>query len=329
MHKQIAKTTRLRGWILPLLAVLCLGLPSVQAATELHRAAAKGDVDTIKYLIIRGADVNIVDDRKETPLHYAARYNRVEAVKCLLEVGADMYAGDRYGYTALDHSIFHNQEAVSDLLITAMDFTRESKFPIKSLHIAVFCESMDILNRLAAKKGIDVNAKDIFGDTPLHDAAFGNNIKAVDILVKNGADVNALNRRKSTPFLKACRSYHNGSIKTMKKLKAYGADVNAQDVTGMSSMHYAIVRKQTEKIDWLLQYTDVDVNAQDNNGCTPTHCAVMHPSNNNSSLKKLISKGADCYIKNKKGEMALDIAIAKKNHTAIKMLRENNLKKDS
>ena len=37
------------------------------------------------------------------------------------------------------------------------------------------------------------------GDTPLHQAAFNNNLAIVEILVRNGADVNVKNELGETP----------------------------------------------------------------------------------------------------------------------------------
>ena len=42
-------------------------------------------------------------------------------------------------------------------------------------------------------KGVDVNVKDMLGFTPLHLAAWHGHKEIVDLLITNGADVNAKN----------------------------------------------------------------------------------------------------------------------------------------
>lgn len=72
--------------------------------TALHRAADKGRLAVVKYLVEIGkADVNIQNKDGETPLHDAADEGYLEIVKYLIEVGkADQTIKDEDGETALD-----------------------------------------------------------------------------------------------------------------------------------------------------------------------------------------------------------------------------------
>ena len=51
----------------------------------------------------------------------------------------------------------------------------------------------------------DVNAKDTFGKTPLHNAILGKHVTIVDLLLKSGADVKCLDERGDTPLHNAVR----------------------------------------------------------------------------------------------------------------------------
>ena len=55
----------------------------------LHYAAAYGQVEIIKYLLKKGAEVKFQDYCGFTPLHLAVFHNRLEAVAVLLKNGAD------------------------------------------------------------------------------------------------------------------------------------------------------------------------------------------------------------------------------------------------
>ena len=55
-------------------------------------AAQKGHVDVVKVLIQNGADVNAVEEYKETALHTAALNGHVDVAKVLIQNGADVNA---------------------------------------------------------------------------------------------------------------------------------------------------------------------------------------------------------------------------------------------
>jgi len=60
--------------------------------TQLHLAAIKGDIDGVKSLIKKGADVSVTDYAGWTPLHEACNRGHYKIVKVLLKAGADVHA---------------------------------------------------------------------------------------------------------------------------------------------------------------------------------------------------------------------------------------------
>ena len=65
-------------------------------------AIRKDDPVMIKALLLKGADVNLIDpETGETPLIFAAQYSRPEVVNVLLDAGAEINAKDKTGKTAL------------------------------------------------------------------------------------------------------------------------------------------------------------------------------------------------------------------------------------
>ncbi|WP_396184027.1 ankyrin repeat domain-containing protein [Flavobacterium sp.] len=72
-------------------------------ATPLCVAISKGEVEVVRKFIVYGANVNEKTNGL-TPLMYAPRYNQVEIIKILLEKGADVKVKDDKGFTALDHA---------------------------------------------------------------------------------------------------------------------------------------------------------------------------------------------------------------------------------
>ena len=72
--------------------------------------------------------------------------------------------------------------------------------------------------------GVDPNARDAAGRTPLMDAVAGGQLGAVRALLAAGADVNARSKSGITALMEAA---DKGRYKTARLLIASGADVNA------------------------------------------------------------------------------------------------------
>jgi outer membrane protein assembly factor BamB len=85
---------------------------------QLHEAARKGDVNLVKSLLDRGADVNAKARYDVTPLMAACDRGNIELVKLLIERGADVNAEDSfYHATPLGWAIQNNHVEVAKLLI--------------------------------------------------------------------------------------------------------------------------------------------------------------------------------------------------------------------
>jgi ankyrin repeat protein len=70
--------------------------------TALYYAIKNGNETLIRFLLERGAAINVRWDNGSTPLHRAVLYNHFEIVKLLVENGASIDARDKNGNTPLD-----------------------------------------------------------------------------------------------------------------------------------------------------------------------------------------------------------------------------------
>jgi ankyrin repeat protein len=85
---------------------LTLLLALAGCASPLGKAAARGDVLSIKQLINAGAELDRRDANSETALMKAAKEGHAEAVRALLEAGADTEIASPAG-TALELAALH------------------------------------------------------------------------------------------------------------------------------------------------------------------------------------------------------------------------------
>ena len=129
------------------------------------------------------------------------------------------------------------------------------------------------LLRLGSARGIDVNAKDGAGDTPLHHAASHGRATIAATLIAAGANVNATNTYGETPLHGA--AFRGASIVSL--LLAAGANVNARNTSGETPLHLAAYGGYASVVSVLLA-AGANVNAKDSDGETPLHRARFNPS---------------------------------------------------
>ena len=99
-----------------LLAVGCKKIPP-ETITPLYEAVLTGDIDLVRTLIARGADVNARDWRGDTPLHRAAEGGHKEVVEHLIGKGAVVDATNVHAQTALHMAAMWKHRSVVELLI--------------------------------------------------------------------------------------------------------------------------------------------------------------------------------------------------------------------
>jgi ankyrin repeat protein len=125
-------------------------------------------------------------------------------------------------------------------------------------------------------------------DISIHNAAEEGNIEAVKQHIAAGTDVDAKTRGE-TPLLWAARF---GQSQVAELLIAEGADVNAKNVVGQTPLHWAAMAGHKEIIELLIA-AGAEVNAKTKRGDTPLDLAEDDPKIRNPILKHGGKMGAD------------------------------------
>lgn len=139
-----------------------------------------------------------------------------------------------------------------------------------NIHSAVGYQNLaDVKNFIVA--GVDVNAKDGYGNTPLLLAAQNGNYAIASYLIENGAEVNAQNTEGWTALLYA--SFYE-SLPLATTLIEHKANLNLQNKEGWTALTYAVYygRKSIAKI---LIENNADVNLTNNLGYNALTYAIQ------------------------------------------------------
>lgn len=91
----------------------------------------------------------------------------------------------------------------------------------------------------------------------------------------------------------------------LEKLKAFVGNINVNDNMGMAPIHWASDRGDLDILKFLIENLQADVNFQDDTGQTALHYAVS--CSHEEICKYLVGKGASIKIQDEDGVTALDM----------------------
>ena len=130
-----------------------------------------------------------------------------------------------------------------------------------SIHEAARCGLLD---------GEDVNARDAAGVTPLHMAALGGWLELAQLLLDQGALINARDKLSGgTPLIMAVMHGHTDVIEL---LLAQGADIDMATNRGTTALHAAVAVGRRDIVRRLLDH-GADISLRDEKNCTPADWA--------------------------------------------------------
>ena len=143
--------------------------PENHVHTLLMCSAAHGSIDCAKYLLDKGANVNLKNFSGFTALHWAAFTGRTETLELLIEKGAEVESKTEDGRTPLHiASLRGHLEFVEELLKleseNKVDINSVSSNGWNALHFSIISNSLPVAQKLI-ELGIDFTSIDSEGKT--------------------------------------------------------------------------------------------------------------------------------------------------------------------
>jgi len=283
---------------------------------NLHESAADGDIEQVKLLISKGADVNEKDKEGRTALHYASEKSHIEVAKLLISQGAYVNAMDRNWAKPLHYAAMHGDRQTVELLLNegadvdaqdasgrrpwfeamkklkkflveGINVNTRAEYKTTALHAAANSGKKDIVEFLV-NKGANVDARDSFGLAPLYYAAL-HNYEDIVILLDKGTEINAKDKKGYTLLYYAMWDEGDKGKDTIKLLISKGANVKEKDPDGFTLLNWAIWLGYKDIVELLIN-NGADVNAKDKDGITPYYWAAAE--GRKDLVELLIAKGA-------------------------------------
>jgi ankyrin repeat protein len=242
-----------------------LNAVDITGNTPLHTAAFDGRSDIVRFLLGKGADINLLNRNKQTALHSASSE---EVAGLLIEAGISVDARDAKGRTALHLS--NNVELSRYLLSKGASIEAKDNLGETPLHHAMNAYSKKPIAKFLILADADIYSKDINGKLPIH------KVKSLEIgqllfryfpEYKNMVDTK--DAAGKTPLQYAITK----GQKSLALLFVHsGADVNQKGDDGKSLLHLAYNR---ESVDLLIS-KKIEINTTDQNGKTPLYDSLLN-----------------------------------------------------
>jgi len=291
--------------------------------TPLHWACRGVHMKVVEYLIKNGAEIDSKDSDDTTPLHTAAYYGHFEIAKLLVEKDADINAKDHKKFTPLHYTGYDGFANVARLLIDNSADIEVLNIRNRTPLILTARESGDIeILSYLLKNGANINAVDKYHDTALTLAAWRGFSDAVNLLIKNGAEL-PKNKTKLQSLM---------IIAADKKLDVLfyyladkGVNINIKNNLEGTLLHSAAIGGSTNIINFFID-KNFNINEGDRNGWTPLHYAAE--KGRNEAIELLIKSGSDLNARTIMGQTALNIAEEHNYTESVKILIKNGADKN-
>lgn len=210
----------------------------------INHAAFFGEIDSVKYFIDLGVDLDAPGDLGRTALHEAVSNEHFDIVKLLVESGADFNIKDDFGKTALEWAALQQNKKIWKWLALQTNENIKLDFPV-------------LLNLYGEKyfggDTINSETKTDIGENLIHIAVKRGRQSEVKCFIEYGIDVNAVTDN-GLDFTPLHYSIGMSNFDMMRFLLRSGANFNLKSGMGYSPLDLAILIGDKKTIFYLYSY---------------------------------------------------------------------------
>ncbi|XP_078542291.1 transient receptor potential cation channel subfamily A member 1 [Lissotriton helveticus] len=264
----------------------CLSSLDEVKATPLHYAAARGDIELMQMIVENSSDevLNVIDCKGNTPMHWAVENDQVESVRFLLCRGANPNILNCYLMSPLHNSIQLFRNKLVEVLANHSTTNINLRGELENTPVIQACainnpEALEIL----FKKDALICQKNKLGSYPIHAAVMAASEKCLELILKRGEEkgysiykhINFTDNLKSSPLHVAVRT---GCLNIVNKCIAFGAKIDQQENDKATPLHFAATQGATEIVKQMLTSYTGDksiIDLPDGNKETLLHKAAL------------------------------------------------------
>jgi cytohesin len=275
-------------------------------------AVLAGRADVLRQILAREPNVLTNTYFGRCLLHLAAADGNVEVTRLLLDKGSDLRVPDAWGLSPLGVALLQNRTGVADLLA--------SLGATENIFDAVYSGHLQTANALLAREKALARATNSFGASALEVAARTGREDMLKLLLDKGAPADWAAPRSGWTALHVAAFFNQA--RAAELLIRRGASVEAADGSGLVPLHLAAARGSTDVAALLLKHKS-DPNRRvapsseqprypmgprqslGRAGDTPLHLAALFEQTN--VIPVLLKAGASINATNSAGSTALDL----------------------
>jgi ankyrin repeat protein len=218
-------------------------------------AIQTNNIDAVKALLEKGADVNEPAYTTKTPLHYASHSRNKEILKLMMTEGADLEAKTEQGFTPLSYAVGLNHPDNCRILLEAgADVDGIDNWKRTGLNVAA-SQGLTDVTVILMEFDANVNTLDVWNWSALDVAEEYENFDIAELIIEAGG-VNG-------PKITIHQAAGAGDNDMVALHLFFGTDINLLDDTGETPMDTAANLSQTMTVAFLQEQTRLGFGTDD------------------------------------------------------------------
>ena len=208
-------------------------------------AADKGDLEMVRMLVEKGADVNEGDS---TPLLYASGKGYLEVMKFLVERGAVLHGG-----YVLACAVYNKRQKVVDWLLQSVGVKVDALVDGRTALTLAVRDNMEEMARLLLRNGASPHVKLPRGEPMLWHAISRSFLGVARVLLQHKAQVDEVYNGETALLIAVTR----GNLEVVKMLWQFGANLDLKNLR-TTPLYVAIRCCHWDVVEYLID-KDADV----------------------------------------------------------------------